>query len=34
MPRLLVVDEDLSKRIATELRRWGRNAKTVAALEL
>jgi hypothetical protein len=34
MPRLLVVDEDLSKRIATELRRRGRNAKTVAALGL
>ena|SRR2546427_4078420 len=34
MPRLLVVDEDLSKRIATELRRRGRTAKTVAALEL
>jgi hypothetical protein len=34
MPRLLVVDEDLSKRIATELRRRGRNAKSAASLGL
>lgn len=31
MPRLLVIDENLSKRIAVELRRRGRNAKTVAS---
>lgn len=34
MSRLLVVDEDLSKRIATELRRRGRNAKRVTQLGL
>jgi hypothetical protein len=34
MPRLLVVDEDLSRRIATELRRRGRNTKRVAELDL
>jgi hypothetical protein len=34
MSRLLVVDEDLSKRIATELRRRGRNAKSTASLGL
>lgn len=34
MPRLLVVDEDLSKRIATELRRRGKNARSSASLGL
>ncbi len=34
MPRLLVVDEDLSKRIATELTRRGRNAHSSASLNL
>jgi len=34
VPRLLVVDESLSKRIAAELVRRGRNAKTVARLDL
>ncbi|HUY73240.1 MAG TPA: DUF5615 family PIN-like protein [Candidatus Dormibacteraeota bacterium] len=34
MSRLLVVDENLDKRISTELGRRGRNAKTVAELEL
>ena len=34
MSRLLVIDEDLSKRIATELRRRGRNAKRVTNLGL
>jgi hypothetical protein len=34
MSRLLVIDEDLSKRIPTELRRRGRNAKRVTQLGL
>ena len=34
MARLLVVDESLDKRISTELKRRGRNAKTVAELGL
>ena len=34
MARLLVVDESLDKRIATELKRRGRDAKTVAELGL
>lgn len=34
MPRLLVVDESLSTRIAADLNRRGRNAKTVAGLGL
>lgn len=32
MPRLLIVDESLNKRIAVDLRHRGVNAKTVAAL--
>jgi hypothetical protein len=32
--RVLVVDEDLSKRIQTELNRRGRTAKSIAALGL
>lgn len=34
MARLLVVDESLDKRISTELKRRGRNARTVAELGL
>jgi hypothetical protein len=34
MPRLLVIDESLSKRISTELSRRARSAKTVAELGL
>jgi hypothetical protein len=34
LPRLLVVDEDLSTRIAVELRRRGKNAQSVASLGL
>jgi hypothetical protein len=34
VPRLLVVDENVSKRVAQELKRRGRNATTVAALKL
>jgi hypothetical protein len=34
VPRLLVIDEDLGRRIATELRRRGRNAKRITELGL
>lgn len=34
MPRLLVVDDSLSKRIATEFKRRGRNAVSVSELGL
>ncbi len=34
MPRPLVIDESLDKRISAELKRRGRNAKTVAEIGL
>lgn len=34
MPRLLVIDESLDKRISAELKRRGRTAKTVAEIGL